>query len=106
MSCHSEPALSRRGICFLSVVETKIGLHGLAHHRLQRHMMLCRDAPAIFKLGSVVSDRAVHAGNLYSYIAPLSADTLPSPRQGLTHFIAPAHAQGRRFREDELRQLA
>ena len=66
--------------------------------------MLGRDLLAIFILGRVVGDGAVHAGNLQSHISPAGSDLDPLSRQRLTLLFPPPHAQRAGLGENNLGQ--
>src|SRR5213076_1183363 len=64
---------------------------GFLHHDLERYVVLGGDAAAIFILGRVIGDGAVHAGNLDANLSPLGANFFPSTRQNVPHFISPPY---------------
>src|SRR5437660_6299311 len=75
------------------------------HYRLQRHMMLRRDSPAVLVLRRVIRDGPVHAGDLDANLAPLNAYALPTPGQRLPRFFPATNSQSGGLRKYQLSQF-
>src|SRR5215831_6819175 len=75
------------------------------HHGLQRHVMLSRNAAAVFILWRVIGNCAIHARDLDPNLTPFGAYAFPTPRQRLTCLVAPSDAQSSGLREYQLSQF-